>query len=243
MRDTDKASACSARAPIPCRSTSCATMSATASSSSPLPGMHSTGFSAPPLWRQFSCGLAGRLGLGNLGERRLLRFGFGRHLCLILVRAEIVDDFRDRIADAQHVFVADQSPVRIGLGELEAFEEHLVVVGGKRFFLEDGFGLFGGLDRVARQHALIDQLCRRQGRLVAQHHVEKFEAVDVAAEHDEADGQRDRQNEADRSPQPGPERGGGDHRDGRKAGATAEQQRFDDMPGERLDNHEQEGGP
>ena len=132
-------------------------------------------------------GLAGRLGLGKLGERRLLRFGFGWYLCLILVCTEIVDNFRDGIADAQHLFVADQSPVRIGLREFEAFEEHLVVVGDKWFFLEDGFGLFGGLDRVTRQHALIDQLCRRQGRLVAEHHVEKFEAVDVAAEHDEAD--------------------------------------------------------
>ena len=56
----------------------------------------------------------------------------------ILMRARRSSTISVRIADAQHVFVADQSPVRVRLGEFEAFDEHFVVVRDKRFFLEDG---------------------------------------------------------------------------------------------------------
>jgi hypothetical protein len=41
-----------------------------------------------------------------------------------------------------------------------------------------------------REHALVEALGRRQRRAVREHHAEELQPLDVAAEHDEADGQR-----------------------------------------------------
>ena len=48
------------------------------------------------------------------------------------------------------------------------------------------------LVRIAGEHALVEVLGRAQRRPVAEQHVEELEALDMAAEHDEADRQRRR---------------------------------------------------
>ena len=58
-------------------------------------------------------------------------------------------------------------------------------------------------------------------------------------EHHEAEGQRRREEEADRPPEPGPEDRRDHHREGRQAGALAVDQRLDHMAHQRLGDEEQ----
>lgn len=65
---------------------------------------------------------------------------------------------------------------------------------------------------VAGQHALVDVLDGRERRAVAEQNIEEFQAVDVTAEHHEANGERGGQDQADRpitaqSGSPGPPSG------------------------------------
>ena len=71
-------------------------------------------------------------------------------------------------------------------------------------------GRFGG---VADKRALVEALRGGERGRIAEQHFEKFQALDMAAEHHEADGERRRQQEAERPLQPGPEHRGTDHRD------------------------------
>ena len=120
--------------------------------------------------------------------------------------AEIVDDLRHGVADAHPARLVELSPVGVRLRELEALDQNFLVIGGERLVLEIGLRLLGRLDRISGQHALVGQLGGRKHRLVAEHHVEEFQPVDMAAENREANRQRRCEHEADRAPQPGPER-------------------------------------
>ena len=86
--------------------------------------------------------------------------------------------------------------------------------------------LFHRLDGITRQHSLINQLGRCQWRPVAEHDVEEFETVDMSSGNNETNRQRRRQYQADRTPQPGPERRGQDDRYRRQTGAMTKNQRF-----------------
>ena len=65
----------------------------------------------------------------------------------------------------------------------------------------------------------------------------------MAAENDQADGQRRREHQSDRPPQRGPERGGNHHRDRRQSGTASVDHRLDDLADAGLDDKEQHGGP
>ena len=102
--------------------------------------------------------------------------------------------------------------------------------------------MFLRLLRVVGEHALVEVLDRRQRRAVAEQHVEEFEPIDVAPEHDEADGERGREQEAHRSPEPGPEQGRDQHRERRDARRVSVDQRLDDLPDDGLDEGEEQEG-
>jgi hypothetical protein len=140
---------------------------------------------------------------------------------LVLVGLQVVHDFRDGIANAHHAIVIQKSAIGVGLGELQGFHQDFLIIGMKRLFLEELFRLLGGLDRIPREHSLVDQFRRRQRRPVAQHHIEKFQTVHVPSQYDEANAQRRGQNESDRPPQPRPKGRRGDDRDRREAGIMA----------------------
>ena len=92
---------------------------------------------------------------------------------------------------------------------------------------------------VAGEDALVEALDRGERRAVAEHDVEEFELLDVAAHDDEAEGERGGQNEADRAPDPRPEDGGDHDRERRQPGGVAVDQRLDHLPGDEL-HHEVE---
>jgi hypothetical protein len=99
------------------------------------------------------------------------------------------------------------------------------------------------LVRIAGEHALVEVLGRAQRRPVAEQHVEELEALDMAAEHDEAERQRRRDEEPDRPPEPGPEDRRDNDRERRQAGALAIDERLDDVAHERLGDDEQRRRP
>ena len=96
----------------------------------------------------------------------------------------------DRGADGGLAFDRERAACHVLLRQPQALERHLVVVGPERPVPQELARLRHRLARVARQHALVEDLRRRERRPVAQHDVEEPEPVDVAAEDDEADGER-----------------------------------------------------
>ena len=47
---------------------------------------------------------------------------------------------------------------------------------------QEFLGILGGVIGIVRQHAQIKAFLHRQRRLVAQHHVQEFQALDMAAQ-------------------------------------------------------------
>ena len=116
--------------------------------------------------------------------------GAGGHHILIAVQAfhqEI-----HRVPDTVELLALEHAALRVIGGELQALERHLVIIGRERTVLQKQLRMILGLVRVARQDALVKALHRRQGGPVAQHHVEEFQLLGVAAQHDEAERQRRR---------------------------------------------------
>ena len=58
-------------------------------------------------------------------------------------------------------FLENFPQICVGVGEPQAFDQDLVVIGDQWPVLQKGLRLLGCLHRIARQHPLIDQLCRR----------------------------------------------------------------------------------
>src|SRR6266540_365460 len=84
----------------------------------------------------------------------------------------------------------------------------------------------GRLVPVHRYEALVVPDARHHGRLVSHQHADDVELGYVLAEYDETDGQRRGENEADRAPEPGPERDRDEEGDVRDARALAVEPRF-----------------
>ena len=126
---------------------------------------------------------------------------------------------------------------------LRPLERDLVVIGREGTLLQELLGLVERLSRISRQHALVEDFRRRQSGAISEHHVQELQTLDVAAHDHEADRQRSSENEADRTPQCGPERRRQNHRQRRKSGAAAIQMRFDQVSRERLQNKEQRRRP
>ena len=177
-------------------------------------------------------GLApGGIGIGLGGRRRIDVIG------------EVVDQAEDGLLDLHPAHMLQHPAIDVQLSQRQAAYGDLVVIFRQRLALEIELGLMGGLVRVVGEHALIEILLQRQGRLVAQDDGEKLQPLDMPAEDHEAEGQGRRQEQPDRAPQPGPEGGGDDDRNGREAGAMAVEQRLHDLAHEGLDDEEQAGRP
>src|SRR5436305_219320 len=114
--------------------------------------------------------------------------------------AEVVDNFSNRVTDTLHALAVECAAFRIGLSKPQAPHENLVVIFGKRAFLEKFLSLLSRLDRISGEHTLIDYLLRAQGRLIAEQNVEKVQMIDMPAEHHQTDGQGSRQNQPDWAP-------------------------------------------
>ena len=149
----------------------------------------------------------------------------------------------DRGADGGLALGRERAACHVLLRQPQALERHLVVVGPERPVPQELARLRHRLARVARQHALVEDLRRRERRPVAQHDVEEPEPVDVAAEDDEADGERRGEDEADGTPQEGPDRGREHDRHGRQPAAVPVDQGLQGVGHRRLDQEEQGRGP
>jgi hypothetical protein len=123
--------------------------------------------------------------------------------------AQIVHDLRGCVTDTLQTLIIQQSSLRVRMRELQAPDQHLLVVGNEGPLLQELLCLLGSFHRIACQHSLIDQFRRRQCRLITKHDVEEFQPIDMAAENNETDRQRSGQHQSDRSPEPSPERGRG----------------------------------
>ena len=89
-------------------------------------------------------------GLGGLFRRRLA----------VLVVRKFLDKLGDRAADSREVRGIERTTIEIGLGELEALERDVVVVGGEGPFVEILLGLVDDLGGIVGQHALVKHLRR-----------------------------------------------------------------------------------
>ena len=79
----------------------------------------------------------------------------------------------------------------------------------------------GGFAFVVGEHALVKGGVGRDDGLIAEEDSEEFERGNVAAHHDEADGERDREDKADGSPDQRPESCGNEDGEGGEAGVFA----------------------
>ena len=242
MPARETASCGTTRAPSPCLPSSCASIADAASSSGPRPAMQRTGASRPPQRRAALVRAVAGV------RRRLLRqrpFGLRRRHrrrrpplpgagSASSWSASSADQLLDRVLDPLELLRREHAALRVVGGELQALERHLVVVGGERALLQQQLGVVLHLVRVAGEHALVEALDRRQRRPVAQQHVEELQPLHVPAQHHQAEGQRRRQDQPDRAPQPAPEDRRDHHREGRQAGAVAVDQRLDHLAHDRL---------
>ena len=99
------------------------------------------------------------------------------------------------------------------LGMPQGRQDDRIVQLVERAVLQVLLGQLGRLLRVAGEQPLVELDLRRQRRLVAQQDVEETELGNMAPEHDQADGERRRHQQAERAPEHGPEHRGDEHRD------------------------------
>src|SRR3954465_6430391 len=97
--------------------------------------------------------------------------------------AEIIDNFRDRIADAQQALLIEWfAPPGRG-SKLEAANQNLFVVFQQSFIFQALLSLLSSLYRVPCQEALIGQFRWRQRWPITEHHIQKTELIDVPPDH------------------------------------------------------------
>ncbi len=156
---------------------------------------------------------------------------------------KIVDDPVDGFFDPNPAGVIERAAIDVELSQRQPPDRDLVVIGRQGFVLEERFGSMRGLAWVVREHVLIETFFRRQRRLVAEQHLEKLQVLDMPPQHDQAHGQRRRQQQSDRPPQQRPERGGDQHRDAGKPRAVTIEPGLDHKAGDELDGKEETGDP
>ena len=162
---------------------------------------------------------------------------------VVVVVGKVVDDPFDGFFDPYPVGVIERTPIDVELSQREPLDHDFVVIDRQGFVLEERFGLMRGFVGVVRQHALIKALLRRQCRLVAEQHLEKLQMLDMPPQHNQAHGQRRRQQQSDRPPEQCPESGGDQHRDAGKPHAVAVEPGLDHLTGDQLDDKEQSQWP
>ena len=128
---------------------------------------------------------------------------------------------------------------QVALGQGEAGKCHRIVVFGQRGRRDLPPGPGHQRDRVALEGPLIEGLRRLERRFVAQDDVDEGQGLDVTADDDQANGQRGRDQQADRSPQQRPEGGRDDDRQGGQSGAVTVDQGLDELPHHEFRAHEQ----
>ena len=123
---------------------------------------------------------------------------------------KVVDHPFDGFFDPYPVRVIERAPIDVQLSQREPLDRDFVVIDRQGLALEERFGLMRGLVGVVGEQALIKALLRRQRRLVAEQHLEELQMLDMPPQHNQAHGQRRRQEQPDRPPEQCPE-SGGDH--------------------------------
>ena len=105
--------------------------------------------------------------------------------------------------------------------------------------LEVLLGALGRFVRITRKQTLVQTFGRLEHRLAAQQDIEEPELLNVPAEHDQTHGERSRQKQPHRSPEPGPEDRRGEDRDRGEAGAGAVEPGFNDVAADQLQDDEE----
>ena len=121
------------------------------------------------------------------------------------VLVHVLHDLSRRIGHEFGVRLADPLSLRVLLGVVQRGKQDLVVHGlgiiGLDVLLDD----VGRLVLIPGEESLVVARLRLQDRVVAHEENEKAHRRQMLAEDDETDGQRRGEQEADRSPEPGPE--------------------------------------
>ena len=102
-------------------------------------------------------------------------------------------------------------------------------------FAQEFLGVLGGVIGIIRQHAQIEAFIHRQRRLIAQHHIQEFQALNMTAQHHETHGERGGEQKTHCAPQQSPEYRRHQHRHRRKTHAAAVDKGFDRLADDRFD--------
>src|ERR1700723_3098507 len=153
---------------------------------------------------------------------------------LFMVR-KILDQSFDHRFDARAAFGVERAAIGVRLREDEGLECDVVIL-AERMLPEEWFGEARRLIRIRSEREQIKAFLLRERRPIAEQDVEKFESLDVATEHGNAQCQWSRQQKANRSPNPRPECCCNDHRDGRKTDAVAVKEWLDELSRDRFED-------
>ena len=147
----------------------------------------------------------------------------------------IVGEFGDELADAEEEEVAadvvEVALVAVLLDEGEGGDEDGVVELDEGFAFEEAVGDGVGLLLVHGEETLVEEGFGGEFGVGAEEGVEEGHLRDVAAEDDDADGERSGEDEAGPSPEERPEDGHGKQGERGDAGARAEEPGFDEVGG------------
>jgi len=155
----------------------------------------------------------------------------------------VVGEFGDEFADAEEEEVAadvvEVALVAVLLDKGERGDEDGVVELDEGFVFEIAGGDGVGLLLIAGEEALVEEGVGGEFGVGAEESVEEGELRNVAAEDDDADGERRGEDEAGPSPEQGPEDGHGKECERRDAGARAEEPGLDEVGGGELERKEE----
>ena len=154
------------------------------------------------------------------------------------MRRQILHNLAGRLDDVLHVRGGQDAPLAILFGIGQRGEQHGIVHVDERLGLQGRLHDHRGFVLVPRHEALVVRV-QPFHRLIGEHHPQEGQRGDIFAQHAQADGQRRRQEEAHRPPQPGPEEHG--HEDGHLGdpGTVAEEHGFEHRAGAQFQQHKQ----
>ena len=155
----------------------------------------------------------------------------------------IVGEFGDEFADAEEEEVAadvvEDALVAVLFDEGEGGDEDGVVELDEGLAFEEAVGDGVGLLLVHGEETLVKEGLGGEFGVGAEEGVEEGHLGDVAAEDDDADGERRGEDEAGPSPEERPEDGHGEQGEGGDAGARAEEPGFDEVGGGEFEDKEE----
>lgn len=125
--------------------------------------------------------------------------------------------------------------------QMERRDDNLVVSLSERMRGAILFTQAGKLLAIEGQQTLVKAIRDRNGRSIAEEHIEECEVRQILSDHRDADGERGGEKQPDSAPQPAPENCGNDDGHRRKAGARAVEPRLDDVVGEQFHDDEERG--